>query len=104
MNDIAQCMKAYIDTHPFDAGDYDHETVLDQLYMAYFESHEADPSEIKDAFAELNSFLDGLSLDDNNAVFGLTCRISIACERRGFLNGLQYGAHLMNEIFKEDAK
>ncbi len=53
--------------------------------------------------AKLNSFLDGLSLDDNNAVFGLTCRISIVCERRGFLNGLQQVAHLMNELFKEDA-
>ncbi len=103
MKTIAKRMKAYIDTHPFDSGDYDYETILDQLYMAYSESHEADPPEIKNAFAELNSFLDGLSLDDNNAVFSLTCRISIACERRGFLNGLQYGAHLMNELFKEDA-
>ncbi len=100
MKDIAKRMKVYIDTHPFDSGDYDYETILDQLYMAYSESHEADPPEIKDAFTELNSFLDGLSLDDNNTVFGLT----IACERRGFLNGLQYGAHLMNELFKEDAQ
>ncbi len=104
MKDIAKRMKAYIDTHPFDSGDYDYETILDQLYMAYSESHEADPPEIKGAFAELNSFLDGLSLDDNNAIFGLTCRISIACERRGFLNGLQYGAHLMKELFEEDAQ
>ncbi len=104
MNEIAQRMKAYIDTHPFDSGDYDYETILEQLYMAYSESHEADPPEIKDAFSELNSFLDDLSLDNNNAVFSLTCRISIACERRGFLNGLQYGAHLMSELFKEDAK
>ncbi len=99
MNDIAKRMNAYIDTHPFDSGDYEYETSLDQLYIAYSESHEADPPEIKDAFTEPNSFLDGLSLDDNNAVFGLACRISIACERRGFLNGLQCGAHLMNELF-----
>ncbi len=104
MNDIAKRMKAYIDTYPFDSGDYDYETILDQLYTVYSESHEADLPEIKDAFAELNSFLDGLSLDDNNAGFGLTCRISIACERRGFLNGLQYGAHLMKELFEEDAQ
>ncbi len=101
MNTITKRIKAYIDTHPFDSGDYDYETILDQLYIAYSESHEADPPEIKAAFVELNSFLERLSLDDNNAVFGLTCRISIACERRGFLNGLQYGAYLMNELFKE---
>ncbi len=104
MNEIAQRMKAYIDTHPFDSGDYGYETILEQLYMAYSESHEADPPEIQHAFTELNSFLDDLSLDDNNAVFSLTCRISIACERRGFLNGLQYGAHLMNELFKEEVQ
>ncbi len=104
MNDITKRMKAYIDTHPFDSDDYDYETILEQLYMAYSESHEADPPEIKGAFAELNSFLDGLPLDINNAVFGLTCRISIACERRGFLNGLQQVAHLMKELFKEDAQ
>ncbi len=104
MKTIAKRMKAYMETHPFDFGDYNYETILDQFCIAYSESHEADPPEIKVAFAELNSFLDGLSLDDNNAGFGLTCRISIACERRGFLNGLQYGAYLMKELFKEDVQ
>ncbi len=39
-------------------------------------------------------------MDDNNTVFGLTGYISIACERRGFLTGLQQVAHLMKELFE----
>ncbi len=31
---LAKRMEAYIDTHPFDAGDYDYGTIPDQLYMA----------------------------------------------------------------------
>ena len=32
MDNIAQQLKAYIEAHPFDPGDSDCETVLDQLY------------------------------------------------------------------------
>ena len=68
MDKIAQQLKAYIDTHPFDSGDSDCETVLDQLYQAYAESHESDPPEIRDSFKELDELLGALPLDDNNAV------------------------------------
>ena len=34
MDKIAECLKAYIDTHPFDPGDSGCETVLNQLYQA----------------------------------------------------------------------
>jgi hypothetical protein len=60
MDKIAQRLKAYIDTHPFDPDDSDYETVLDQLYQAYAESHENDPQEIRDGFKELDKFLEGL--------------------------------------------
>ena len=47
MKDIARRLNAYIQKHPFDSGDSDCETVLDQLYQAYAESYESDPKEIK---------------------------------------------------------
>ena len=59
MDKIAQRLKAYIDTRPIDLGDSDCETVLDQLYQAYAESHENDPPEIRDGFKELDKFLEG---------------------------------------------
>ena len=44
MNKIINQLKTYIETHPFDSGDSDCDTVLDQLYQAYAESHESDPT------------------------------------------------------------
>ena len=101
MDKIAQRLKAYIDAHPFDPGDSDCETVLDQLYQAYAESHESDPQEISEGFKELEEFLCNLPLDDNNAVFNLCCRLCIAYERKAFMDGLQYGAYLMRELNTE---
>ena len=98
MKEIARRLDAYIQTHPFDAGDSDCETVLDQLYQAYAESHESDPPEISEGFKELECFLENLPLDDNNAVFNLCCRLCSAYERKAFLDGLKYGAHLMSEL------
>ena len=98
MDKIANRLKAYIDAHPFDLGDSDCETVLDQLYQAYAESHESDPTEISDGFKALEEFLCNLPLDDNNAVFNLCCRLCSAYERKAFIDGLQYGAHLMKDL------
>ncbi len=98
MDKVAKRMKAYIDTHPFDPGDSDCKTVLDQLYQAYAESHESDPPEICDGFKELEKLLCNLPLADNNAVFNLCCRLCSIYECKAFLDGLQYGASLMIEI------
>lgn len=98
MNDIAKKLKAYIEAHPFQAGDGECATVLDQLYLAYAESHESDPAEISDGFKELEDFLCTLPLDDNNAAFNLCCRLCTDYERKAFLDGLQYGAHLLSEL------
>ena len=98
MDKIAEKLKAYIDTYPLDLGEGDCETVLDQLYQAYAESHESDPLEIRDNFKELDELLGASPLDDNNAVFNLCCSLCTAYERKAFVAGLQYGAHLMAEL------
>ena len=98
MNEIAKRLNAYINAHPFDSGDSDCETVLDQLYQAYAESHESDPPEIRDGFKELDALLEQLSLDDNNAVWNLCCQLCTAYERKAFIDGLQYGAHLITTL------
>ena len=98
MNKIINQLKTYIEAHPFDSGDSDCETVLDQLYQAYAESHESDPPEIGEGFKELEEYLCNLPLEDNNTVFNLCCRLCSAYEHKAFIDGLQYGAHLMLEI------
>ena len=104
MDKIAKRLKSYIDTHPFDPGDSDCETVLDQLYQAYAESHESAPPEIRNGFKEPEEFLCTLPLEDNNAVFTLCCRLCSAYEHKAFLDGLQYGANLMLKIYSRDTR
>ena len=98
MIEVAKRLKAYMDTHPFDPGDGDCETVLDQLYQAYAESHESDPAVISEGFKKLEEFLCTLPLDDNNTVFNLCCRLCSAYEHKAFIDGLQYGSHLIMEL------
>ena len=100
MEKISQKLKSYIETHPFDPGDDDCATVLDQLYLAYANSHESDPPEIHKGFKELEEFLHALPLSDNNAVCNLCCRLCGEYERKAFIDGLQYGAHLIRELEK----
>ena len=100
MNEISKHLNDYIATHPFNSGDSDCETVLDQLYQAYAESHESDPPEISNGFKELEEFLCNLPLEDNNAVFNLCCRLCSAYEHKAFIDGLQYGAHLLSELYE----
>ena len=98
MDKIAKWLKDYIDTHPFDPGDSDCETVLDQLYQAYAESHESDPPELSNGFKDLEEFLCNLPLDDNNAVFNLCCHLCSAYERKAFVDEVQYGAYLTRSL------
>lgn len=104
MKEIPKAMKTYLETHPFDPGDDDCATVLDQLYLAYANSHESDPPEIREGFKELKGFLHTLPLQDNNAVCNLCCRLCAAYERKTFLDGLQYGAYLMLELNQEGSR
>ena len=97
MDNIAHRLKAYIEAHHFDPSDSDYETVLDQRFQAYQESHESDPPDIR----KLDNLLGQLPLEDNNAVFKLCCSLCAAYEHKAFLDGLQYGAQLMLEIFGE---
>lgn len=98
MNEIAYRLNTYIQSHPFDAGDSGCETVLEQLYQAYMQSHEGDPEEIREGFQELEEFLCSLPLEDNDAVFTLCCNLCSIYQRMAFMDGLQYGAHLMCEL------
>lgn len=102
MKTISEALKTYMQTHPFDSGDPDCKTVLDQLYHAYAESHESDPLEISEGFKELEDFLCSLPLEDNNAVFNLCCRLCSAYEHKAFVDGLQYGAHLILDLYCSD--
>lgn len=98
MQSIINLLKNYMETYPFDTGDPDSQTVLNQLFRAYQESHESDPPDIRAGFKELDALLEHLPLDDNNAVFNLCCSLCTAYEYKAFIDGLHYGAQLMMEL------
>ena len=93
MKSISEAMRAYMQAHPLDTGDGDCSTVLDQLYLAYANSHESDPPEIQTGFAELETFLESLPLSDNNAVFNLCCRLCIHYEHKAFRDACSTARH-----------
>ena len=101
MQSFAEALKAYTRSRPFDVGNGDGETVLDQLYQAYAEYHESDPPDIREGFRELDVLLGHLPLEDNNTVFNLCCSLCTTYEHKAFLDGLQYGAHLISELYIE---
>lgn len=101
---VANAINTYMQQHSLDLGDDNCSTILDQLYQAYAESHESDPPEIKAGFAELESFLETLPLDNNNAVFNLCCRLCVHYEHKAFQDGLIYGAQLMQELNEKRPK
>jgi hypothetical protein len=49
----------------------------------------------------LEEHLCSLPLEDNNAVFTLCCQLCTVYEHKAFLDGLQYGAHLIAELYNK---
>lgn len=60
--------------------------------------NESDPPEISQGVQELECFLETLPLRDNNAVFGLCCKLCGVYERKAVTDGARFGARLMIEI------
>ena len=98
MQDLTNLLRHCLESQPFDSGDPDCKTVLDQLYRAYAESHENDPPEITEGFKELDAYLETLPLDDINMVWNLCVRICVEYEHKAFIDGFHYGAQFMTEL------
>ena len=47
---------------------------------------------------ELEEYFCSSPLEDNNAVFNICCRLYSAYEYKSFIEGLQYGAHLIKNL------
>ena len=77
----------------------DASSVLEFLYMAYTDVQGRDPKEIDQGFVNLESHLSkAVSLEENNEIFGIVCGLCDAYEKRTFLDAIQIGAYLMQEL------
>lgn len=76
------------------------ESVLEQLFHAYQNSQAKDLPKIKAAFRKIDFYVSELSATDPDAGFQLICELCILCEKRALTAIVQYGAHLMQELWR----
>ena len=77
----------------------DADSVLAFLHTAYADVQDRDPKEIDQGFIELDNHLSkAVSLEENNEIFGIVCRLCDAYEKRAFIAAIQIGAYLMLEL------
>ena len=95
---IAQALYSYIKATPLTFDDGDAESVLELLYNAYVNTQGSDPEEIKAKFATIEECLCEVSLDMNNYVFAAVCDLCMAFEKKGFMDGIKLGSHLILEL------
>ncbi len=95
---VVRDFREHIQQSSIDVGDDRVSSALDYLYVTYAENQPADTEDIKQGFMNLDNYLAGVSLDDNNAIFSLVCGLCSLYEERAFKDGLRLGAYLMLEL------
>ena len=100
LSTLVQSFRKHIEEGNFECDDDRVTSVLDFLYVAYTESKGNDPKEINQGFVDLENYMEGVSLADNDAIFALVCTLCDLYEKRAFQEGIQLGAYLMAELFE----
>lgn len=95
---IAMDFSKRIHSGVFSLKNSDMDSVLELLYTAYADVQGRDSEEIDSGFIRLDTLLNKLSLDENNAVFETVCDLCDAYEKRAFMDAIQIGAYLMMEL------
>ena len=96
---IAKDFSDRIHAGSFGLKNTDATSVLEFLYITYTDVQDRDPKEIDQGFIELDNHLSkAVSLEENNEIFGIVCRLCDAYEKRAFIDAIQIGAYLMLEL------
>jgi len=102
MKKLHEILNRYLQNHPIDFGMCDAETILDFLYTAFSEARESDPSETKELFAQLGTYLEALPLEINNAMFFIIIKLCTEHECRAFQEGIRWGFQLHSELLEKE--
>lgn len=95
---IAKALLNHISADTLHFEDCDADSVMELLYNAYANAQGADPDEIKAKFVTVEDCLTGISFEMNNLIFATVCELCIAFEKKGFMDGIRLGSHLMLEL------
>ena len=78
----------------------DYPSHLDMLYTVYTRRHPIDSQEIRECFDSMEHILHALSAKRRHALLRAVLNVCAAYERSAFIEGIQIGAQLMQEITK----
>ena len=98
MNRYIEKLKTFLAEQPLRCEDTDANSILEMLYCYYSEENPIDSAVIRCRFKKLDNILGHLPLQDNDAVFSLTCKLCAAYEQQAFLEGVQVGMRLFREL------
>ena len=96
--EVAKRFREHIAQQAFNFNDERIRSVMDFLHVCYVENRGKDTAEISKGFNDLESYMEGISLKDNDAIFLLICGLCDLYDKRAFQDGLQLGAYLVLEL------
>lgn len=98
MDDFWVTLQRYLADNPPNYGDWNAQSVLEMLYVAYGEYNRFESEESKNGFDDLYAFLRELPLKNVDCVIDKVCDIAHYHERDGFTEGVKLGVRLGNEL------
>ena len=103
MNTTIGKLKEYLTEQPINAIYNDAESILDLLCYIYMKDSPLDSVTIHYQYQQINCIAKYLTLEQNNEIFNLIVDMCDAYIRRAFMDGLNVGYHLMEELSVNDS-
>lgn len=98
MDNLLKILRCHVAENPPHFGDWDAQSVLEMLYVAYGEYNRFESDESKAGFDDLYAYLRELPLKKVDCVIDKVCDIVHYHERDGFTEGLKLGVRLGDEL------
>lgn len=98
LDDFLDILLRLVAENPPNYGDWNAQSVLEMLYVAYGEYNRFESDQTKAGFEELYRFLRDIPLKKVDLVIDLVCDIAHFYERDGFIEGLKLGVRLGGEL------
>ena len=74
------------------------DSLLELLYLTYTEYNPINTAEIRNGYQQLDTIFDRLTLQENDMVFSITCKLCDEHARIAFYEGLRVGMKLTMEL------
>lgn len=98
MNRYIQNLRSFLaEQHPSFGFDDAH-SILEMLYYYYTQDNPIDSALIRCRFKELDDRLPHLTVKENDAIFSVIMDLCSEYERQAFLQGVQVGMRLFDEL------